>query len=68
MSTILAKRALCEDAADYEGLLATMSLVKNIIDCDNNGRVANGPSAQILTKLFNNGDASGNALWFSSDG
>jgi hypothetical protein len=68
MSTILAKRALCEDAADYEGLLSTMSLVKNIIDCDTNGRVANGPSSQILTKLFNNGDATGNVLWFSPDG
>jgi len=68
MSTTLIKRSLCEDAADYESLLASLALVKNILDCDSNGNVAAGPAHDILEKLFDNGDSNNNALWFSADG
>lgn len=76
MSTLLAKRSLCEDPRDYEGLLATLSVAKSLLDCDENGKVATGAAMEILEKYFNHGSdiilgPSGEPsflLWFSPDG
>lgn len=72
MSSTLIKRALCMDPADYESLLASLSVVKSVLDCDTAGNVAEGPATDILKKLFEYGDTpevNGSAvLWFSKDG
>jgi hypothetical protein len=49
----LIRRSLCEDANDYESLLANMSIVMNTLDCDDKGRVIlTQPGVLILTDMF----------------
>lgn len=67
MAHILARRSNCEDPSDYESLLASLSMVKSVIDCDQNGHLT-GPSVDILSKLFRHGDGNGNVLWYSDVG
>lgn len=68
MSSILLKRSLCTDPVDYESLLASLSVVKSVLDCDVDGHPAEGPALDILKKLFKFGDENGNALWYSAEG
>lgn len=67
MAHILARRSGCEDPSDYESLLASLSMVKSVIDCDQNGHLT-GPAIDILSKLFRHGDEDGNVLWYSDVG
>jgi hypothetical protein len=48
----LIKQALCQDPADYEGLLSTLSIVRNLLDCDKEGHVIANVGTDILQKLF----------------
>lgn len=52
-STTLAKIALCQDTVDYESLLASLSLAKELLDCDSAGNTAANAATQIFEKLFN---------------
>lgn len=52
-STTLAKVALCQDTVDYESLLASLSIAKELLDCDTSGNVLDGAAVQIFEKLFN---------------
>lgn len=56
MSTTLIKQALCRDPSDYEGLLATLSIVRTLLECDKDGLVVDGAATDILKKLFNSVD------------
>lgn len=64
--TYLAKKALCVDDADYEGLLANISLIRNIVDCEGGKISQSGSSLEILSKLFGQSDA--NVQWFGCVG
>jgi hypothetical protein len=66
-STTLAKASLCKNTVDYESLLASISIVKEILDCDTEGKVASGPSTDILKKLFEIGDGTG-VYWYTLNG
>ena len=68
MSSILLKKSLCTDPVDYESLLASLAVVKSVLDCDVDGHPAEGPALDILKKLFKFGDEDGNALWYSATG
>jgi hypothetical protein len=49
----LLRRSLCEDSADYESLIANMSIVMSTVDCDESGNfVTSQPGALILTAMF----------------
>lgn len=48
----LIKQALCQDPADYESLLASLSIVRALLDCDKDGHVVEGAATDILQKLF----------------
>ena len=51
-SNTLIKQALCRDPSDYESLLASLSIVRTLLDCDPNGNVVEGAATDILKKLF----------------
>jgi hypothetical protein len=49
----LLRRSLCEDSADYESLIANMSIVLNTLDCNEDGKVIlTQPGAIILKNMF----------------
>ncbi|ARF09788.1 hypothetical protein Indivirus_3_37 [Indivirus ILV1] len=52
MSLILAKRALCSDPSDYESLLPSITIIKNLLDCDSAGNTEEGVAPQLISKLF----------------
>jgi hypothetical protein len=62
----LIKRALCEDPSDYESLLASLSVVKNLLDCDEDGLIVDSTATDILRKLFKD-DGTGNGVWTTFD-
>lgn len=75
MSTHLAKSTLCQDTADYNSLLANLSMAMELIDCDSSGNIANGPGVSILEKMFHYGTdgnetdgPSGELIWYSCSG
>lgn len=51
-SNTLIKQALCRDPSDYESLLASLSIVRTLLDCDPDGNVVEGAATDILKKLF----------------
>jgi hypothetical protein len=51
MSQTLANRSLCDDTANYENLLASLAIVRSVLDCDPSGNFASGVGATILSKL-----------------
>lgn len=53
MSLILAKRALCNDPADYESLLPSITILKNLLECNPSGKTESGVATQLIRKLFN---------------
>lgn len=67
MSISLLKKSLCQDTSNYEGLLASLSIIKGLLDCDENGNVSDGPAKELLLQLFEYGE-DGNVLWFSANG
>jgi hypothetical protein len=49
----LLRRSLCEDSADYESLIANMSIVLNTLDCDSSGQIImTQPGSIILKNMF----------------
>jgi hypothetical protein len=49
----LLRRSLCEDSADYESLIANMSIVLSTLDCDSEGQIImTQPGSVILTNMF----------------
>lgn len=69
MATSLVRRSLCDDPANYEDLLASLVMVKSVLECNDSGLVdADSTGKKILDKLFEFGDSDGVALWYSKDG
>lgn len=61
----LLRRSLCEDSADYESLIANMSIVMSTVDCDESGNfVVTQPGALILADMFNSADG----FWWNTGG
>lgn len=52
MSLILSKRSLCSDPADYESLLPSITMIKNLLDCNREGKTEAGVATQLINKLF----------------
>jgi hypothetical protein len=49
----LLRRSLCEDSADYESLIANMSIVLSTLDCNDMGQIImTQPGSVILTNMF----------------
>lgn len=49
----LYQRSMCSDSNDYENLLANLSVVKSLLECDASGNVpVNAPATQILLNMF----------------
>lgn len=69
MATSLVRRSLCDDPANYEDLLASLVMVKSVLECNDSGLVdADSTGKKILDKLFEFGDSDGVALWYSKLG
>lgn len=69
MATSLVRRSLCDDPANYEDLLASLVMVKSVLECNDSGMVdSESTGRQILNKLFEYGGNDGVALWYSEAG
>lgn len=49
----------------YEALLSSLNIVKNLLRCDHNGKFVKGPAYDILKELFDSGnDGCKPNMWF----
>jgi hypothetical protein len=68
MSSELILKSICDDGPDYEGLLASIGILKPLLDCDSNGKIKEGPGIDILKKLFLSGNNGCDPnIWFDLD-
>lgn len=61
-------KMVCDDRQNFEGLLSSLAVIKNLLNCDKDGKILTNTAYDIIQKLFNIGNKCGEPLeWFDTE-